>query len=688
MAKTISSNTSRPARKSSGRKRTTQYKTTHKKSYRKRKLQGLSGAEIKSRNARYADLVHRFNIGEYGDYVNVDMEQFFRLLFERQGQLRLQEHGKEHYNDGHYNAIIKKISKGGDDTHTWWIVTDTLDGIHQYEKVKFAIVAPVTYIGKTRSLFGRKEDKNGKEIVDHTELGNARYLFAIAIDLDSVYPKNVFFLHREIERGHCPDPSFIVTSGSGLHLYYCFEKPIKITRKNMDLLNRLKHTLTRLIWRYNGTSQQQKVEVHDINQGYRFPGTQTKTGSIVHGFNRHYDKPLYHTPSSLNAYIKTMYKVRPELFQEDRPISDASCVYLEGNRRLTAAESRELEKDLRLPAHWSLATAREMFGEEWYQKVKERGSVDWQHYKETLYYAWLNRLQRGVEVSVGHRYWCIWILAAWAWNCKIPYSQLQQDAYDLMDQFNEIPNEVGERIPFDIHDCNAALSIYREHKETEVWRPIRLSRRKTVRIAAVHIEPSKRNFRKRSAHLQYMNESYKLKHDETRGGDGEETRGRKSLEDLVRQWREEHPGVENKSLCAKELGISRPTVIRWWDGGVEQQEPHGLGAAANAGYITDKKIAGQVMRHTPGYEDIGEDERRETGYDLADAINDSDISIESVMKMAGVPEFLISRMKADFILQLQDPQFWESFKNAKQSQWSPELEAAYQRAIANHKKKK
>ena len=631
-------------------------------------------------------MVHRFNIGEYGDYVHVDMEQFFRLVFERKGQLRLQEQGKEHYNDGHYNAIIKKISRGGRESHLWWIVTDTLAGIKQYKEVKFAIVAPVTYIGKTRNLFARRIDKNGKEIVEHHELGNARYLFAIAIDLDSVYPKNLTFLHNEIKRGHCPDPSFIVTSGSGIHLYYCFEKPIRITKENMDLLNRLKHTLTRMIWRYNGTSQQQNPEVHDINQGYRFPGTKTKTDRIVHGFNRHYEQPLYHTPSSLNVYIKAMYKVRPELFKEDRPISDASCVYLEGNRKLTAAETRELEKDRRLPAHWSIDTAREMFGEEWYQKVKEHGSVDWQNYSEALYSSWLNRLQRGVEVSVGHRYWCIWILSAWAWNCRIPYSQLRQDAYDLMDRFNDIPNDSGERVPFTIRDCNAAMSIYREQKLKAEWRPIRLSRMKTSRITAIHIEPSKRNYRSKADHVEFMTRSYRFLHDEKFGGDGEETRGRKDVKNLVLQWREEHPGVENKSLCARELGLSRPTVIRWWDGGVEQQEPHGLGAAANAGYITDKRIAGHAMAQVPG--EHGEEETRETRYDLADAINDSEISVESIMRLLGFPENLIPIMKPQIEAAMSSPEFWEQYRKANPTvAWPPELEAAYQRVIRAHKDK-
>lgn len=659
-----------------------------KQTSRKRRKSGLTDEEIKLRNDRYAELLSHFYDGDYGNYVHVDMEQFFRLVFERRGQLRLQEHGKEHFKDGHYNAIIKKISRGGRDSHIWWVVTDTLDGIEQYNKVKFAIVAPVTYAGKTRSLFARKTDKDGKEIVDHSGIGNARYLFAITIDLDRVDPLTVRYLHNDIDQGLYPDPTFIVTSGSGLHLYYCFERPVEITRKNMDLLNRLKHTLTRSIWRYNATSRQKKVEIHDINQGYRFPGTQTKTGRVVLGFTRH-ERPLYHTPSSLNAYIKTWYKNRPDLFGEERPLNDASTAFLDGNRRLTAAEAKELDKDLRLPAHWSLETAREMFGEEWYQKMKEQGSVDWQHYSRNLYDSWLQKLQYGADVHVGHRYWCLWILAAWAWNCKVPYAQLQRDAYALTERFDLIRDDEKQHVPFTVRDCNAALSIYREHREMKgQWRPIRLSRAKTVRITGIDIAPAKRNFRNLADHMDFMTRSYRFLHDETIGGDGQETRGRKPVKDLVLQWQDEHPGVENKSLCARELGIDPKTVRRWWNGGVEQQEPHGLGAAANTGYITDKKIAGQVMRNTSGYDQVGEDERRETGYDLADAINDSEMSIESIMKMLGFPEQLIPIMKPQIEAAMSSPEFWEQYRKANPTvEWPPELEAAYQRVIRAHKDK-
>lgn len=107
----------------------------------------------------------------------------------------------------------------------------------------------------------------------------------------------------------------------------------------------------------------------------------------------------------------------------------------------------------------------------------------------------------------------------------------------------------------------------------------------------------------------------------------------------------------------------------------EQQEPHGLGAAATAGYITDKKIAGQVMRNT-------------AGYDLADAINDSEMSIESIMKMLGFPEQLIPILKPQVEAAMSSPEFWEQYRKANPTvQWPPELEAAYQRVVKAHKDK-
>ena len=42
-------------------------------------------------------------------------------------------------------------------------------------------------------------------------------------------------------------------------------------------------------------------------------------------------------------------------------------------------------------------------------------------------------------------------------------------------------------------------------------------------------------------------------------------RGRKSYKDLVDIWIKMHPDSTNKSECARDLGLDRKTVRRWWD---------------------------------------------------------------------------------------------------------------------------
>jgi hypothetical protein len=34
---------------------------------------------------------------------------------------------------------------------------------------------------------------------------------------------------------------------------------------------------------------------------------------------------------------------------------------------------------------------------------------------------------------------------------------------------------------------------------------------------------------------------------------------------MILKWREEHPDSHNKSECARDLGLTRPTVRKWWN---------------------------------------------------------------------------------------------------------------------------
>ena len=51
--------------------------------------------------------------------------------------------------------------------------------------------------------------------------------------------------------------------------------------------------------------------------------------------------------------------------------------------------------------------------------------------------------------------------------------------------------------------------------------------------------------------------------DEAYGRDWREGNGRKSKKDAVEEWQRENPG-RRKADCMRELGITRPTVMKYW----------------------------------------------------------------------------------------------------------------------------
>ena len=72
--------------------------------------------------------------------------------------------------------------------------------------------------------------------------------------------------------------------------------------------------------------------------------------------------------------------------------------------------------------------------------------------------------------------------------------------------------------------------------------------------------PSRRNGRKQSEHLLRLRVVQQALTPNWREGNG-----RKPEREKVQAWRMEHPDSTNKSECARDLGLSRPTVRKWWD---------------------------------------------------------------------------------------------------------------------------
>ena len=159
------------------------------------------------------------------------------------------------YEDGRYNGIAVSISKGGKKTKRM-TVTDDLEAIEDMVMTDdFCLMSPISYVGKSRKS------------------ENARLMYALAIDLDGVETmKQWQFFMQQVEYGHemlsfvwgLPYPTYLVSSGTGVHIYYVFERPIPLFRNVVAQLEVLKKRLTWQAWTQGASALHEKVQYESI----------------------------------------------------------------------------------------------------------------------------------------------------------------------------------------------------------------------------------------------------------------------------------------------------------------------------------------------------------------------------------------------------------------------------------------
>ena len=140
-----------------------------------------------------------------------------------------------------------------------YTITDELSELSEVYNTNFTIMSPLSYFGRRRC---------GK---------NARYLFALVFDLDGVGMPQLRDTLHQMNKEIIPKATFVVNSGTGLHLYYVLQEPIPMYPHNQKCLKELKYSLTRQIWnRYTSTIKEPQVQ--GILQGFRVVGSGSKLG--------------------------------------------------------------------------------------------------------------------------------------------------------------------------------------------------------------------------------------------------------------------------------------------------------------------------------------------------------------------------------------------------------------------------
>jgi len=426
---------------------------------------------------------------------SLEPKEFYRAIFP-EGELEtagLQEPGK-------YNGIAVELlpqEKNGSNARKY-VVTDSLEIIDKLlQSSNFIILSPISYIGKSR------------------QASNARFVYAIAIDLDGI--SELHYLHDffyQIDNEILPKPTYIVWSGTGIHLYFQFEKPIPCFENITRQLSDLKAALTKRIWNSYVTELSKKPQIQSLFQGFRMAGTVTKGGNRAKAFLT--GDTI--TVEYLNNFVPEEAQVKDFTYKSMQTLKEAAAKY-----------------------------------PEWYEKriINKQPKGTWQC-KEDLYNWWLRRLHE--SITEGHRYYGIMCLCIYAKKCGIDRERLEKDAFELLDFMEGLT--VAADNHFTREDILAALELYNDNYITFPIDSI-------TELTQIPIEKNKRNYRKQATHLKIARSTLEVLNDEAGKALQGRPKGSGTKEDIILEWQQAHPGG-SKAECIKETGVSKPTVYKYW----------------------------------------------------------------------------------------------------------------------------
>ena len=349
-------------------------------------------------------------------------------------------------------------------------------------------------------------------------------------------------------------PSAVVCSGSGVHLVYLLDRPYPIDDPNQkDQWDNFRNRFTDRIWNKLVTKAPRQYENHC--QSFRMVGTRTKKGQRVEAF--WLSKKRY-TIDELFSQVKLDPLPTWQTFEEFLKMSEDGLfkgqVYAPDDlMKLEKGYMPKLSKEDKLPK--GLQEAKEKWPE-WYQrriveKQPPKAPGQWKSHRGL--YDWFLR-EAKLNPYEGARYNRIHALAEYAVKCGITYDEFKADAMDLYQIFKQIYASDPFRY---LEFCKARDEYFNTiaHKSTRDW---------IEKNTGVPMAPhAKRNGRKQKVHIDRVNQIRKFRRD-TLEEDEYKNNGRPDKKSIVQEWKKLNPGGK-KIDCERDTGLSRHTVLKWWD---------------------------------------------------------------------------------------------------------------------------
>lgn len=422
----------------------------------------------------------------------IEPKEFYRAIFPK-GELEQHEQRRK----GKYNGVAVELLPKEDSNKNnskRYIITDELDILDKLlQSDNFIIISPISYIGRSR------------------QSKNARFIYAMAIDLDGIIEEHYLIdLFHQIEIEFLPKPTYIVWSGTGLHLYYQFNQPLPCFSNIIKQLSDLKLALTKKIWNKYVTSLYKKPQIESLFQGFRLVGGVTKGGSRTKAFVTGNSIDIEY----LNDFVPKESQVTEFTYKSKLTLREAEKKY-----------------------------------PEWYEKrvINKQPKGTWIASK-AVYNWWIEKLHD--SISEGHRYYGIMVLAIYAKKCGVPKDVLEHDAFGLIDDMEQLT--ITDENHFTREDVLAALEMFNDNYITFPIDTI-------TSLTAIPIEKNKRNGRKQALHLKLarsnkaiLKEAGELEHE-----------GRPSKRQEVLEWKLLHTNGTIKE-CIEETKLSKSTVYKYW----------------------------------------------------------------------------------------------------------------------------
>ena len=347
----------------------------------------------------------------------------------------------------------------------------------------------------------------------------AKDVYGFIIDMDNVWAGVLLTALQNdwnTDKEKLPKPTYIVNSGTGLHLYFMLDTPIPHYKCNAEAIDQL----------YRALAIQQttsriylKREVQWFGQDFRMAGSLNKYGWRNEAFKIGQKWNIDELGRMVG--MKDVHFVRP-------------------------GEPRVVQK----PQHG---------------KSKNRPKRTGWHCNPCFYTYTLDRCRK--ETKEGNRYMSMCALAVIAWKCNVPVDKVEQDLLSLIPTYNE-----GSTRQIKEKEIRHALKMYNE-------KAIITPRQRLEEWIGWEYKPPKRNGRTRYEHLRAetwkgkdgrpavnvcaQNRELSLQYMRENGQIGGRPKGISVQHKQIANYQAEHPDATPKD-CIAETGLSKNTVYRWW----------------------------------------------------------------------------------------------------------------------------